>query len=639
VGEQEVAAGTDAPQLRRFMQQVLHDLRALERMLAEGMIEEGVRRIGAEQEIFLIDSCFGPAPLAMEVLEGLDDPRVTTELARFNLEFNLDPQRLGGGALSTMERQISELLAKVAAAAGRHAADVLLTGILPTLDKSHLTLDNMTPVPRYRALNDAMRRLRGGEFELRIKGTDELIVRHSNVMLEACNTSFQVHLQVGADEFAQLYNVAQAVAGPVLAAAVNSPLLFGRRLWQETRIALFQLSIDTRVASTHVRDQAPRVHFGRRWVDRSVLEIFQEDVARFRVLLGADFDDDPFAALNSGRVPLLKALRLHNGTVYRWNRPCYGIIDGKAHLRIENRVLPSGPTPVDEVANAAFWYGLMKGVSEEYGDIRQVMDFDLAASNFLAAARLGLHAQLGWPGVDSMPARTLICERLLPLAEAGLGELGIDPGDADRYLGVIRQRVESGRTGAQWTLDSLAAMRDQGAKAERLAAVTAATRNRQRENRPVHEWPLARIDEAGGWIRHYSRIEQFMTTDLFTVNQDELVDLVACMMDWEHIRHVPVEDPEHRIVGLVTHRSLLRLMAQGKGFQRGQPLSVSEVMHRDPITASPETPTLDAIQIMKRHKIGCLPIVKDDKLVGIVTERDFMNVAQQLMEETLRERG
>ena len=178
----------------------------------------------------------------------------------------------------------------------------LLVGILPTLDKSHLSLEAMTPKPRYRELNDAITRLRGGEFEFRLKGADELIVRHDNVMLEACNTSFQVHFQVGADEFARLYNIAQAVAAPVLAAAVNSPLLFGQRLWHETRIALFQQSVDTRDASSHVREQSPRVTL-RPPLDRPLgHRDLPQDIARFRALLGADLDEDPFAELDAGRI-------------------------------------------------------------------------------------------------------------------------------------------------------------------------------------------------------------------------------------------------------------------------------------------------------------------------------------------------
>jgi len=635
MGEQRVRQETDTVELRRFMQKLLVDLRALEQMLAEDRFESGVRRIGAEQEVFLVGPSFGAAPVAMEVLEELGDPHVTTELGRFNLEFNLDPLTLEGDCLRRMERQVETLLQQVREVAAHHGAQVLLTGILPTLDKSDLTLENMAPRPRYRALNDAIKRLRGQHFEFHFKGPDELHISHDNVMLEACNTSFQVHFQVGADEFARLYNIAQATAAPVLAAATNSPLLFGKRLWRETRIALFQQSIDTRSPTTHVREQSPRVSFGRSWVRDSVVEIFQEDIARFRVLIGAEIEEDPFAALAEGRAPKLAALRLHNSTVYRWMRPCYGVLDGRPHLRIENRVLPAGPTPRDEVANAAFWFGLMKAMDEEFGDVTRVLSFDDVKESFFAAARHGLNAQIAWIDRKSVPARELIPGEMLPRAREGLAALGIPAGDVDHYLGTVEERVATGRTGSQWLLDSLEGLAGRGTKAERLGALTAASLERQRSGLPGHEWEPARLDEAGGWHKHYSRIEQFMTTDLFTVNQDELVDLVACLMDWEHIRHVPVEDGDHRLVGLVTHRTLLRLLARSSGEERRRPIPVSEVMQKHPITVPPHTPTLEAIDVMKKHKIGCLPICEDGRLVGIVTERDFMNVAGQLLEELL----
>ncbi len=636
MGEQNVSQA-EAGDLRRFMQRLLTDLRALERMLEGGAMESGVRRIGAEQEVFLVGSDYQAAPLALEILKEMDDPHATTELGLFNLEFNLDPLTLGGDCLGRMQAQLEEILAKARDAAAIHDAKVILCGILPTLDKSDLTLANMTPRERYKALNEAVARLRGREFELRVKGTDDLQLTHDNVMLEACNTSFQVHFQVGADEFARLYNIAQAVTAPVLAVATNSPLLFGSRLWRETRIALFQQSIDTRPAGPHLRQNVPRVHFGMEWVKESVLEIFQDDIARFRVLVGGGEEEDPFAAMDEGRAPQLGALRLHNSTIYRWNRPCYGILDGEPHLRIENRVLPSGPTTTDEMANAAFWFGLMKGMDEELGDVTRSMDFDHAKENFLAAARQGLAAEMVWLHRKPIAARKLITEELVPMARRGLADLDIDAGDIDHYMGVIEERVKTGMTGSQWMLDSLHSLQAQGTKGERMGALTAATLNRQEEGEPVHTWELARLEEAGGWVKHYGRIEQFMTTDLFTVNQDELVDLVACLMDWEHIRHVPVEDNEHRLVGLVTHRTLLRMMARRSGRQGGDNVPVSEVMQNKPITVPPHTPTLEAIKVMKEHRIGCLPIVEDERLVGIVTERDFMDVAGQLLEDLLKE--
>ncbi|HSM15182.1 MAG TPA: glutamate-cysteine ligase family protein, partial [Thermoanaerobaculia bacterium] len=360
----------DLANLRAFTRHLLGDLRAMELMLRDGLFETGVRRIGVEQELFLIDRKFHPAPIVMQMIEKLADPHFTTEVAQFNIEFCSDPLEFGGDCLSRMEKQLRDLTEKTRAAAHELGAQIVMIGILPTIDISDLTLENMTPVPRYYALNDAMRRLRGTDWEFYLKGADELLIRHDSVMVESCNTSFQVHYQVGPEEFAPLYNLTQAVAAPVLAAAVNSPLLFGRRLWRETRIALFQQSVDHRAAGLHLREQAPRVSFGRRWVDDSVLEIFQEDITRFKVLLSAEIDEDSLAVLAQGGVPELKALRLHNGTIYRWTRPCYGLTGGKPHLRIENRILPAGPTLVDEMANAAFWFGLLSGLSKVYPDVR-----------------------------------------------------------------------------------------------------------------------------------------------------------------------------------------------------------------------------------------------------------------------------
>lgn len=626
VNESEHAA------LQGFMRHLLADLRALELMLEQGRIESGIRRIGAEQEVFLVDRAWRAAPLAQEVLKRVDNDHFTTELARFNLEVNLDPQEFGGSCLRQMELQIEELLALARNAAQEENADIILTGILPNLHKSDLDLENMTPKPRYAALNDALTALRGKAYEFRISGVDEIRFEHYSVMLEACNTSFQVHFQTGPEEFAELYNVAQAITAPVLAAGVNSPLLFGKRLWRETRIALFQQSVDTRGNNPHLREIRPRVSFGDRWLENSVLEIFQDDIARFKVLLSTDIDEDPLQAVAEGRAPKLKALQLHNGTVYRWNRPCYGIGNGIPHLRIEARFLPAGPTIVDEVANSALWFGLMSAVSSEYDDITKVMDFDDAKNNFIGAARTGLDAQFTWINGKRFTAQELLCKELIPLAREGLKSGGIDGSDIDRYLGVLEERIESGRTGSSWLVDSLNGMKNQGTKSERLAALTAATVQRQGTGDPVHRWELAQLAEAGGWRQNFQRVEQYMSTDLFTVHEDEIVDLVASIMDWRKIRHIPVEDGEHRLVGLVSYRQLLRHLARDHVAGETKPIAVRELMAKDLISVAPETPTLEAIGIMKSRRISCLPVVKDDRLVGIVTETDFLEVAGQLLE-------
>jgi CBS domain-containing protein len=638
MGEQKILEGdAEGARLRGFMRALLEDLRALEKMLSSGMIETGIRRVGAEQEMFLVDGDWRPAPAAMRMLERIDDPHFVTELALFNLECNLDPHVLGGDCFSRMERQLNALLAKARAAGEGIGVHPVLVGILPTIRKSDLGLENMTPLPRYAALNAALSRLRGKAYEISIKGVDEVMVQHDSVMVESCNASFQAHVQVSADEFARFYNAAQAATGPVLAAAGNSALLFGRRLWQETRIAVFQQAVDTRGSSQNLREKSPRVDFGRQWVRESVLELYREDISRYRVLIAADRAEDPFEKIARGVAPDLKALRLHNGTVYRWNRACYGITDGKPHLRIENRVLPSGPTPIDEVANAVLWYGVVLGLVADVGDVTRRMAFDDAKVNFLDAARLGLAAPFTWLDGRATSAPALILEQLIPLAKEALLAHRVDAGDVQRYLGVVEERVRTGRTGATWALKSHDAMRDHGTQGERLNAVTAAAVDRQKSNEPVAHWPLARLDEAGGWQHNYLKVEQFMTTDLTTVHEDEAVDLVANLMVWERLRYVPVEDAENRLVGLVSYRGLLRLLAHGSTAGRDHPVAVKEIMRRDPITIAPETSTLRAIEIMREKRIGCLPVVKDQHLVGVLMERDFMDIASELLAQNLRE--
>ncbi|MBS1152911.1 MAG: hypothetical protein H6Q89_4609, partial [Myxococcaceae bacterium] len=586
---------------RDFMRAVLSDLRALERMLDEGRFEKGVRRIGAELELFITDRAFQPIGGVLPLLRQLKDSHFTTELGAFQIEMNADPQDYKADGFAKMEAQITELVEKARRAAEVLEYHVVMAGILPTIRKSDLGMDNMVPSPRYLALSKAVQELRGGDFEFSIKGLDELVIAHDSVMVEACNSSFQVHLQVDADQFAAQYNLAQVLAGPLLSMSTNSPLLMGKRLWAETRIALFQQAVDTRSKTQHQRDASARVTFGNRFVDKSIVEIFKEDITRFRTLVGTDLDEDPQAVLNEGKAPQLKALRLHNGTIYRWNRACYGIIDGKAHLRIENRVMPSGPSVVDEVANAAFWCGLMIELGQKYEDITQHIDFDHAQGNFYAAAREGLGAHFSWLDGRELLASKLVLDELLPAAEAGLRKQSIDEADIKRYLGIVEERVRTGRTGSRWFLSSLQAMKDKGSSGERQNALVAATVQRQASLRPVSEWERARLDEASTLSHNYMRVDQHMTTDLFTVDADDAVDLVANLMGWERIRHVPVEDKDHKLIGLVSYRAVLRFLTKGGATKDA---AVSEIMKSDVITVTPETPTLEAIQLMRRYRIG-----------------------------------
>lgn len=635
MGKHDVSKQRDEAALREFTHHLIQDVRALEYMLDEKMFETGIRRIGAEQEMFLVDERSRPAPIIDDVLELNTDERIVTELTRFNLEFNMDPLVFGESCFSEMERRTNELLAEVRSLVNQVGGEFILTGILQTIQLSELTLDYMTDRPRYYALNDAITRLRGGPGQFQIRGVDELFVKHDTIMLEGCNTSFQTHFQVTPDEFPRFYNFAQAVAAPCLAAGTNSPLLFGKRLWRETRIALFEQAVDTRSSNLYLREMSPRVHFGSGWVQDSVTEIFKEDISRFRVLITTDISEDPFQVLEEGGIPKLEALQLHNGTVYRWNRACYGITEGKPHLRIENRILPSGPTAVDEIANAAFWYGLVSGLASRYEDIAEVMDFDDAKSNFIAAARQGLASQFSWIGGEQVPAHELVLEELLPLAEEGLRSSGVDEQDIDKYLGIIDERVRSRQTGSQWQLRSLAQMDSSAPRAERLTALVRGMVERQKTGEPAHTWSPVQLEEGFSPTRMQdSRVEDYMTTDLFTVHEQETVEFVAYLMDWQRIRHVLVEDNQHGLVGLISHRSLLRHMAERNEAPRGG-VPVGDIMVSDPISVPPEMPTTEAIELMREKQVGALPVVREGQLVGIITERDFIEIAGQLLDESL----
>lgn len=620
--------------LRAFMRRLLDDVHALEEMLDNGMIESGVRRIGAEQEMFLVDRQGRPAPVAVEVLEQLDHSSFTTELARFNLEANAKPYRFGGSCLRRLEKEITDLVSKARTVANEMDTDVLLCGILPTLRQEDLSLDNMTPVPRYYALNQILTWLTGGAFQTQIKGLDELQLTHDNILLEACNTSFQVHFQVAPNEFAKLYNVAQAVTAPVLAAGVNSPVLLQRRLWAETRVALFQQSVDTRSTTHKKRGHRRRVSFGERWVDESIIEIFREDIARLRVVLAAGEDEDSLAMVARGEAPPLTALRTYNGTVYRWNRPCYGVSDrGKAHLRIENRVLPAGPTIVDEMANAAFFFGLMSSVYSHYGPIHEVMPFEDAKSNFLAAARHGLSGHFRWVNGREMRAADLILNELLPLAREGLESKKIDPEDIDRYLGVLENRVKAERTGSAWALRSWANGDATGVRPqERQRRITKQMIECQRTDVPVHEWDLCDMGGTDELWESLVYVGQSMMTDLITVAPGDLIDLAASKMQWQHIRQLAVEDQEGSLVGLISYRDILKLV----GRPSREPVAVSDIMTENVLTVTPRTTTLEALRLMRDRGVGCLPVVDEGRLVGMLTESIFLGESFSLIEAELK---
>jgi enediyne biosynthesis protein E4 len=622
MGEQKVSLVEDTVEMQEFMRMLLQDVKSLEYMIEHDWFEEGVTRIGAEQEMVLVNSrSFKPSTVAMEALEKMQDfPWVETELARFNLEINLEPRVFEGGCFSAMEKEVRDHLEKIQSRLHDLDTRVLLTGILPTLRKHHLTMDNLTPKTRYKALMTAIdSHLQRSDYELKIVGIDELHIKHDSPLLEACNTSFQVHLQVAPDDFARMYNISQALAAPVIAIGANSPLVYGKRLWHESRIALFQQAIDTRTSHEHMRDQSARVSFGNGWLNRSIMEIYKEDIARFRVLLAGDVEENSLEEIEKGNVPSLRALQVHNSTVYRWNRPCYGISpNGKPHLRIENRVLPAGPTVIDEVANAAFWLGAMVGMADQVKDIRELMSFDDARDNFTKASKFGVDSNFTWFKDRKVTATELVAKELLPIARAGLEKKGVRKSDIDRYLGIIEERARLHTNGARWQLRGFTALKNLVSRDEAVTGVTSATLKNQRLEKPIHTWEMPTMEDLNEYRPSKIRVEEFMETDLFTVQKDDILELVAEMMDWRKIRYMPVEDAKGNLVGLITSRLLLRYFTH-KNTPKGKDQAlVKDVMIQNPISISPTATIVEAMKLMREKSLGCLPVVKNGELIGIM---------------------
>lgn len=635
MGEQKVSKLRDPAQMQRFVRALLCDVQALEYMIENDWFDKSAVRIGAEQEMVMVDaSTLRPACIATEALSRMTHlDFVETELALFNLETNITPRELTGDCFSALHRENSDSLEKIQDVLDGFNARILLTGVLPTLRKRDMTLANLTPMKRYMALMEAINeQLIGPNYELRLSGIDELLLKHDSPFMEACNTSFQVHLQVTPQNFVKMYNIAQALAGPVIAACANSPIVFGRRVWHESRIALFQQALDTRTSSDHMRERSPRVRFGEGWVRDSILEVYKDDIARFRVLLAGDVEEDSLQMVKNGMVPKLRALQIHNSTVYRWNRPCYGIShNGKPHMRIENRVIPAGPTVVDEVANAAFWIGAMQGLANKYDDITEHIAFEDIRDNFIKSAMFGIDTKFTWCRDEKISAVDLLYARLVPIAREGLESRGVDSADIDKYLGIIEERAKSHMNGSRWALRAYTKLRKETSEDEALSVLTSTMLENQSRSIPVHEWPQPSLRDLKEYKPNYLTVGDFMTTDLFTVQKDDIIDLVGEMMDWRKIRYTPVENSKGKLIGLVTLRQILRSYLQSEDLE-SKPRTVKEIMIEEVITVGPETPIIKAMELMQDRKIGCLPVTSGNELIGIITETDFLRISKRLLE-------
>ena len=459
----------------RFGQRLQSETRLLGQWFSDKAFSDRVPVCGLELEAWLIDGQGMPAPLNQAFLERMGDPLVVPELARFNVELNVHPHALHGRALSKLYHGLQQTWERSQAVASELDAHLVMLGILPSVEQKHLSLANMSEQKRYRALNQQVLRLRNGEpLMLDIHGREHLNVLHNDVMLESAATSLQLHLKVGVDDAVRYYNAAQIVSAPLVAAASNSPFLFGKDLWDETRIPLFEQSVEVGGFAGASRGPVRRVSFGTGYAKDSLFECFIENEAHFPVLLPIDFDEPARE---------MRHLRLHNGTIWRWNRPLIGYDDDATpHLRIEHRVLPAGPTVLDCIANAAFFYGLVQALATAEIPPETQLPFATARDNFYAVARDGLGGQVIWLDGRKLSVQTLLLDRLIPLARYGLGLLDIDPEDRDCYLGIVKARVRNACTGSAWQRAWVARHGND------MQALTLAYYERQQSGEPVHDW-------------------------------------------------------------------------------------------------------------------------------------------------------
>jgi len=462
----------DARDFQEFERRLRAETALLEEWIAAGALGSGDPVVGFELEACLVDSAGRPSGVNEQLLDELKNPLVVPELATFNVELNGPPQRLAGRPFSTMANDLGATVGSCNRAAQGLGATLALVGILPTAYVEDFSLRNMSGWRRYRALNEQVLRLRKGcPLRLDIKGRDRLRIEHHDVMLEAAATSFQIHLQLDPARAARAYNLSKMLSAPMVALSANSPYLFGFDLWDETRIPLFEQAV-----AVGASDLDKRVSFGIRYVEHSIMECFSANLARYPILLPQLLDDP---------VEQLSHLRLHNGTIWRWNRPLIGFdANGRPHLRLEHRVVPAGPTVVDDVANAAMYCGALFGMSEAEQHPERRLPFPTARSNFYAAARDGLGAEIVWLDGRRVSVAVLTRDVLLPLAEDGLRRLEIASDEIEQWLGIIRARLESGRNGVEWQRGYVAR---HGADMEEL---TLAYLDRQATGAPVHEWSM-----------------------------------------------------------------------------------------------------------------------------------------------------
>jgi gamma-glutamyl:cysteine ligase YbdK (ATP-grasp superfamily) len=470
----------------RYREKVHRCLDVFERMLSEERFHTDDPMTGLEVELNLVDEGGDPALKNAEALEAIANPAYQTELGQFNIEINVPPTRLRESGLKTFESNLRRSLNDAEERSSEVGAHQVMIGVLPTLAPGHLSPSHMSANPRYRLLSEQILHARGEDIRIDITGPERLITTAESILPEAACTSTQFHVQTSPEQFAAYWNASQAIAPVQVAVGANSPFCLGKELWRETRIPLFEQAADTRSEELKAQGVRPRVWFGERWIN-SVFDLFEENVRYFPALLPITNDEDPAAVLEEGGAPGLGELRLHNGTIYRWNRPVYDINDGTPHLRVENRVLPAGPTVADLIANAAFYFGLVRYLAESDRPLWSQMSFQAAEENFQTAAEDGIDATVYWPGLGEVKATELVLRRLLPMAHAGLESWGVGTDERDRLLGIIEQRCLLGVNGASWFVDRMQ-RRPRDDRFDALRATLLEYCERMHSNEPVHTW-------------------------------------------------------------------------------------------------------------------------------------------------------
>jgi predicted transcriptional regulator len=622
MGSHAVTAIKTQKNRKDFVHHLLNDIEALEYMIKNDLFENGIQRVGVEQELCIVDKDYRPSTNALEILNKINDIHYTTELALFNLEINLDPCELKDTCFSDIEKQLIALLEKgYKVAAETDNNKIILTGILPTLRKKDLIFKNVTPFKRYKTLNKVLKKIRGDDFKLHILGIDELILTHESILFEACNTSFQVHLQVSPEDIIDKYNWSQAIAGPMLSIMTNSPILLGKELWSETRIALFQQSIDLRNVSHISREQKPRVSFGNSWVKDSILELFTDDISRYPPLVFSKFEENSIESVKKGIMPKLKALNLHNGTLYKWNRLCYGVHENTAHLRIENRYIPSGPSVKDEIANALLWVGVMQGMPKKYQKIWKKMSFYDARGNFINAARTGINTYFNWFD-KGISAKKLLENILIPMAKEGLLKSKINESEIDYYLGIIQKRIDTSTTGSKWIIRNKRKLREKVSKYESNVILTEHIYRNQISNKVISEWDSVDLYENKS-DKKYNKLYKIMSTSIFVVHENDLIKLALKIMEWKQINHIPVVNKRNKIVGVIEKKQLDELNFSSKKVLN---MVAKNIMNKDFDVAHPEMSYKKSKELILNTKNTCVAVITEDKLVGIFTKSDLERI-------------